>query len=551
MSVADKARVNGLVLYGAGFWGGVTECIFKIFDVPLSAYCDDDVIKQGKLFMDGSISSNGTPILTLDAAVQSYPDAVYIATVEGGGGNNSPRAVMNRRLKEKGVLTSDSGFHPARYVFLLGGILDKLKTTSESSVNRFHAEHFNNMIVLNHMSNSGDFLFGALLDGHRNIINIPIIGNFVWLKVAYEQRLKYLEGQELVIEAVSQMTPYLISKFDDGSSFTPTYNPTRFYRNEYGAPETCVLLDAEVYTQKLFNELSGRGHVTFSVFLKAIFAAYANAAEQSYSPSLEYWLLFMRHGVNYDLTEMDELIQPRDFKRIEYWFIIREPIQHWYSWLKRFVSDAIPDELLWGWARHPDVYKGVLSGDLGITFEKSLETSEKTVRFVRFEDLKKNMEGTLRAVCNILGIQYDECMLETTVGGTQVYFPASSRDPTTVFATHDKTALNRQDFSELLTSYDIFRLNVAFRRFKLAFGYDCDVPDRESFSDEFLREMYKYPFKFEIAINKASAEALKIGYLKPGERPVCHEYIEKLFLDYLSRDDKPEYFSDIIVPTDE
>ena len=548
MDIAKKARADGLVLYGAGFWGGITERIFNIFGVSPVAFCDDDTNKQGRFFSVGSLSDTGTPIMTLDKAAMLYPNAVYIATVTSG--INAPRTSMNKRLKARGLLSANSGFHPSRYIFLLEEPLDELEA-SPSLENGFRAEHFRNLIVLKHMSNSGSILFSSLLDGHRNIISINLFGSFVQLKDLYEQRLKHLEGLELVIEIVSQMTPFLISRYDGESIYTPELNLTRFHSDEHGEPETRILISGRIFTQKLYSEIAERGSVTFAILIKAIFAAYANSIGQRYTQGEDYWLFLDYHRVSSSFAEIDALVQPKDFEHVEYWFIIREPVQQWFSWLKRFIADEGADETLRLWAGRTDIYQSVLSCDLGIAFEKSPEMAGKIVRIIRFEDLKRQMEGLLRAVCSILGLLFEDNMLEPTVNGIPVYFPASNKlISKAVFAASDNTALNRSDFSSLMTSYDIFRLNVAFRRFKLAFGYDCDVPDEKSFSDAFLKDMYVYPFKFESVLDKAIAEASEIGYLLPDEHPFCHDYIAELFISNLRREHEPEFFSDIIKPLD-
>jgi len=550
--IVEKAREDGLVLYGAGLWGSVTERIFKLFGISPVVFCDDDITKQGKYFSEGKISDNGIPVMSLDTAADLYPNAIYITTVTGGGGALAPQAVMNTRLRERELLTKYSGFHPVRYVFLLEGVLDDIEKPIKPSDNRFEVENLNNMVVFNHMSNSGSVLFGSLMDGNKNIINIPMFGTYVKLKDLYEKRLMYLDELELVIETAAQMFPYLTSQFDYkvyGLHFSRF--STRYFVNKNNEPENRVFTDACSFVKDLYSQLKNKGKVSFAVLIKTIFAAYANANNQKYTAGEDHWIFLMRHKENYDLSEMDGLLQPQDFKRLEYWFIVREPVQQCFSWIKRLIMDNAPEDR-W-WIGLPNEYLGRFSCELGLTFEKSASSQGKTVRIVRFEDVKKHMEQTMRAVCLVLGISFDEIMQSTTVNGLSVYFPGTGQLPGTnisrpAMSTNDTTGLDRSDFSTLMTSFDILRLNIAFLRFKITFGYDCDVPDSDCFSEAFLRELFSYPFKFESTISMATKEALERGYLDPSELVDCHERIAELFINTLLREDKPEIFSDIIKP---
>lgn len=540
--IVDQIREKGLVIYGAGYWGKVSLRIFSLFGISPVCFCDDDLAKQGNAVANGS---EPVPVLSLDGAAAKYPGAVYFAAVTGGGGKDAPRAVMNRRLKERGLLSDCSGFHPVRYLFLLDCGLELFEQAQAPRETGFRVENLRNMVVFNHMSNSGSAFFGTLMDGHPNVINIAMLGNLVPLKDIYLERLQYLEGKELVLETASQMSPYFVSQVPDEDYFPMLSRlASRFFLNESGQPEQRVYIDPAKFVSALSAELFDRGRVSFSVLMKAIFAAYANSTGRNCRPGQPYWMFFMRHKENYDMCEMDELLAPEDFDRLEYWFIIREPIQHWFSWLKRFVLEEKP-ESLW-YPGRPDQYVGRLSCDLGLMLEKTERTQGKVVKVVRFEDAKRKTRATMERVCEWMGVAFDEKMLDTTTNGIVVYFP-SSGTARSVLSAQDTTAVDRNDFSRLLSDYDIFRLNLAFQHFKRTYGYGCDLPDYSVFSTGFLRELYRHPFRFEPELDHAGAEALKKGYLAAGERPVCHDYIAELLLGYM-RQEKHELFTDMLSP---
>lgn len=546
-SVSDHAGEQGLVLYGAGFWGETACRIFSLFQVYPACFCDDDPAKQGTLF---HFEGREIPIVSLDEAARRFPHAVYIAAATSGRGK--ARGRMNSRLKERGLLSADSGFHPLRYLFLLEGGMEALKCRTVPGERDFTPERIQHIIVLNHMMNSGIVYFDTLMDGHPNILNIAMLGCATDLERIYAERLQYLEGAELVMETASQMTPYFLTRFPDTVFGEAVYRPAeRFLHNRLGEPEERVYVEPGRFIASLQGVLPETGRVSYGYLLKAVFAAYQNAAGKAYVPGADCWILYDRHQENYDMGEMDALRVSEAFQRLEYWFIIREPVQHIFSWIKRVildVKDVRPDSV-W-YEGMPSVYLNRFSCDLGIFLEKTEKNRDKTVRIVRFEDVKKNTRNTMQSICGRMGIPFDECLLDTSVNGAAVYFPsvgkgdisARQRD---VIASRDTTAVDRRDFSALLSSYDILRLNLACRNFKNAYGYSCDAPDYRTFSEAFLEELFREPFRFEPVLDEAGAAALEYGYLAPDESPHCHQHLTRLFLDYMKRGPS-EFFTDVI-----
>jgi len=539
--IVKSAKASGLVLYGAGHWGGIAERVFKDFGVSTLAFCDRDPGKQGRFFRAGKVSDSGTPIVPLDEAISLYPGAVYIVTTMWGAGWNKPDESIILGLKERGLKTFDFASRFLKYIYILEGVMDEIEIPLEETENKFRTEHIDNMVILNHMSNSGSMLFCTLLNGHENILDISVLGAFVQLSDLCKHKFKHLSKKELVLEIADLLRDYLSTRYNISLL-------SKSHCNEHGEFEKRVLADPRKFTRELYALISECEHITCIFLLKAIYAAYANTIGKKREHGKEYWLLYDQHRAGFPSLSTWEL--ERNFKKIEYIFIVREPVQHFFSALKRFIVDDYPGAKLRTYIGSPHGYLRLLTSDLGLPLEKSAETEGKGIKVVRFEDLKTNLEGTLRAVCGALDIPFDECLLETSVNGIPVYFPASWKpSETTVITAGDKTALNRRDFSSLMSSYDILRLNLAFRRFKLAMSYDCDVPDPSDFSIEFLRELYSYPFKFEETIDMAGNEALERGRLLPGEQVGCHDNIAELFIDNITRKDKPEFISEILRPT--
>lgn len=110
-------------------------------------------------------------------------------------------------------------------------------------------------------------------------------------------------------------------------------------------------------------------------------------------------------------------------------------------------------------------------------------------------------------------------------------------------------ALERKDFSSLMSDYDIFRLNLVFQDFRRTFGYDCDMPDYRQFSKAFLQELFQEPFRFEPLLDACGKSAQKAGRLDPGQRAQSHDYIVELFMSYTEQGPY-ELFCDLVEPAD-
>lgn len=540
-SVAEHAKEHGLVLYGAGFWGKVSGKLFSLFQVYPTCFCDDAVEKIG---VPVEIEGRSIPTLSLDKAAQLFPNAVYISTATSGYG--APRSNMNRHLKERNLLGADSGFHPLRYLFLLEGGLEALGTPQYPGESSFTPERIDHMIVSSHMDNSGSVFFNTLLDGHPNILSIVMFGAEFFLKDLYLERLQYLEGNELVIETASQMTSYFSTTFDKSVFGNAIWRPADHYlTDENGDSAEGTLISAPHFVSSLAGILGGRGRVSFGFLLKAIFAAYHNVIGKQYCDGQEYWIYYERHKANYDMCEMDQLLAPDDFKRLEYWFVIREPVQHTFAWLKRCLLEIGPD-MEW-YVGRPELYLRRFSSDLGLMLIKTDQNRNKTVKIVRFEDVKVKPRETMQAICKWMNIKFDECMLDTTSNGLEVYFPASGKSGSGVISSRDTTAVERSDFSLLLSSYDVFRLNLVFQDFKRAYGYPCDMPDYHTFSDTFLTELFLGAFRFEPFLNQGTNKALLGGYVTSGGQLDCHTNIVELFMKYM-KDDVHDFFLDRFQP---
>ena len=162
------------------------------------------------------------------------------------------------------------------------------------------------------------------------------------------------------------------------------------------------------------------------------------------------------------------------------------------------------------------------------------------MRLVRFEDAKRNRRQTMQAICTWINVSYDECMETATTNGIPVYFPATARGGG-VYGADSMSAVEPCDYSDLLSEFDVFRLNLFFQYFKRACAYPVDVPDLQSFSQDFIKELLRYPFRFEEVVKRLREQDEKL----PGIHSDLPDYagrIRELLLSYAQRKEEHTYF---------
>jgi len=543
--IIEQCKKKELIIYGAGFWGIQAYKIFARLKITPKLLVDDDSDKQGKYFNENGVttSHSGVSIVSLDEAISLYPNAIYVCAVTQDNNNNLKN--MNEKLKEKGLFSKYSHFLPMKYMVLLYGGLDGLSRSTEIGQNNFSTDNVNNIIIFNHMTSSGALYFNTLVDNHPNILTIVNIYNAALVK-AYNLRLKYLEDEELAIEISAQMFRYFkwdlpIDMFAEHCYCRIT---ERYFSNEKGKPEEHAYIDGADFLSWLLTALKGRGKVSFGYLLKAIITAYYNTIGKIYDPNQTYWLFYDNHQQNFNTETIHPLIQ-YDFNKIEYWTIIREPVQHIFSfimWLDN-LNNRYPMIPL-GHLSSPANVIDVLSCDLGIMLQKNEINNDKVIRVIRFEDVKRG-EEYMRVICDVLDIPYNDCLLETTFNGIQIYFPTSDNSGKSIVITgNDKTAVKRKDFSQLLTSFDIFRINLAVQDFKRQYGYEVDIPHHSEFTEEFIEELYRIPFKFENKLIEIAQRYIKEGHFSDGT-PQYHKCVTDLFLDYI-KNGKQEMYDTLV-----
>lgn len=528
LDTVKQGNERGICLYGAGFWGKIAyQIVEKLGGHPL-CYCDDDVDKQGTLYQE-------LPVYSVEETVEKYPNAVYLVCIDSvrrtGAINRDGLSEMLAKLKRYGVYDSNSELRLALYLFLLDQPDVKKIEPCVDRDRLFLPEDLNQVLILNHMSNSGSFYLEQLLDGHPQILCLPY-GTQV-LRVVYEKRLQYLEGEELLLELEAQMLGYLHSRYES----LDCVRNTKFHGycvDKNGHFNYDVLIQPQQFMQQL-KTVFADGCVklkSFGHMMRVLTAAYNNCLGKTKETGKPYWLFYHMHQAGYNVKDTYRDFHKEEFDRIENLIIIREPVQQCYSYIRRIVIQGRNTPVL---TKEED-FIHTLKCELGMTLRK--QSGIENVKVIRFEDLKYRSENTLSLLCDWMHIPYADSMRYTTLNGFEIYFPIYTSEGVRYITGNDTAAVGKTDFSEVLTLWDEVRLNMMCSKFKNAYGYSCDVPSFDSFGKEFQEELLKENFKFCNIVQQVSEED---GL--PEDQYDVNDYVKNIYRDFMNsyRDDITYY----------
>lgn len=483
LDIVKKGKERGLVLYGAGFWGGIAYKLFAMFDLFPVCYCDDDSNKNGTEY-------KGRSVYSLEECAVKHGNAVYIVCIDEDGRDKTKRHKMILNLKKYQVYSNCSEIHLSYYVFLIDTGKDIYCKRTDSHDSKCEVSYkwieLNKVVILNHMSNSGSFYLEQILDFHPNILCLPYSESF---EVVYQKRLKYLENEELLIEIMAQMIGYFQSQYEY-IEYIGQHRFGNYCVDENGKFIEDLLISPVLFANKLIEQFKEEESIrlkSYGSFLKIVFAAYNNCIRKK-GKEEDYWLLYHMHRPNCCPEEIIKQFCIDEFERIENLIIIREPVQQCYSWIKRFVIQQKNVNYV------RKFFLDVIKAELGEMLEKHTEFNN--VRAIRFEDLKNYFVGTINALCKWLDIPFNDSMLQTTTNGHLIYFPANTPEGTKYITGTDKTAMENKSFTEVFSVWDEVRLNMLYSNFKSAFGYISEIPNIKDFEKKDYEIIMERGFKF-------------------------------------------------------
>ena len=167
--------------------------------------------------------------------------------------------------------------------------------------------------------------------------------------------------------------------------------------------------------------------------------------------------------------------------------------------------------------------EAVLKSELGDMLE--IKNMESTYA-ICFEDLKYRTADTMKSLCKWLDIPYQDQLLETTIQGKQVYFPANTAEGIKYITGNDTSTVRLTCFREVLSLWDETRLNIIYGEFKKAYGYVTSCPSYNEF-EEVDRIIFKERFSFCDCIEELIKEQ------SPEELYDVDMFVKTIYKEYL------------------
>ena len=267
---------------------------------------------------------------------------------------------------------------------------------------------------------SGSLFFHSLIDGHPEISTLPtaIMSTFfetgVWTKI--KVNFNKQNWQETLISNFLNVYSIL---FNCGEQHKiPTYenapnygdylkNHLGLYEPDFQKENECgyFAINKEKFISYLRNYLSNKKYINKAVFFDLLHAAYQYSLNRPINTKFDFYHIHFPSN-----NALAECIY--SYKNIRLLSIIREPIQALESLIKRLLYKEMGFSLL-------EIYS-ISLGQLGVlssVFNNfNLFNNTLPSKVIRLEDLKRNTDNTLNALCNWFGVNYSDTLKVETFG---------------------------------------------------------------------------------------------------------------------------------------
>lgn len=330
---------------------------------------------------------------------------------------------------------------------------------------KLQIEDFDTFIQLYDSYYSGSILLYGIFDAHPNILSFTNNDFFLDNLWFYIQRVKDFSIEEIP----KKLMEYHNDKVkESGSSenFLQSSSGITFeseFNNVVAGRR--ILSEKDIYLASLIAVFYIKGGKYTSVNKPIIF--YDFHVNSSIFPIMHKWI---RHNfANYVLLQpvRNTISRLGSKLRTEIgYFSERDLYDSWKKWLRYVPS--------WG------------------TNQIKKEVEDIIIRF-RFEDLKLHPKELLTILCEKIGIPWSDTLLEPTSDGEKTVYHV--RNSYTVSGFDLKPVYNQ--YTEFFSSFDRFRLDILFYERQKAYDYDTIDFCCYKFDDQWIQELFQYPFKFE------------------------------------------------------
>ena len=317
-------------------------------------------------------------------------------------------------------------------------------------INQIDLRKIKSTLIVLYCGRSGSYLFSNLMDSHPEVLSCPpdalenIIENVIKILFSYQQNPSLFTPDKLVDQLISDC-------------------PNLFIENNKKKPKSCLVaklsrgITKEIFREKatalLMSHINRHG---FPVLCSDIF-------------SLIHWAYALSLGRDMNTKQPIICWQRHNVVTVKkapiYASNVINPI--FITTVRRF-EDALDSHLVvMGeyFNTQRELCEVIFSQLVYNLCKRELNTQQYAVKF---EDMHKNTEKVMSAICKILGINYDPILLDTTLDGEQYYFEKSPGN----FVTGVNKKLKKKMSFDLLNEADILLLNLLLKRDYMFYNYE-------------------------------------------------------------------------------
>ncbi|MBF0294545.1 MAG: sulfotransferase [Magnetococcales bacterium] len=296
---------------------------------------------------------------------------------------------------------------------------------------------------------SGSYFLQSLLDSHPRLLTV--FGNLYTYFHEFWEAYRHLERDKLIL-AFCQYYAFIF----DGANRCPA--DTRGELDNMGKNEDQkVGVDPVQFLHALHGILDTVENLTRRRLFQAVHMAFHIALGRT--PHPDPIIVYQLHNPRDERTTA--LLE--DFPDTIFLHMIREPSQSLNSHMRIYIDrdDVDFDAVSYCW-----VLNGIVSGGKPI-----VKAYKERSRAVRLEDLKEDPRGIMERVRRWIGIEWHDCLLESTVYGRQFWFTSGEGKRLGGF---EKEHLKKKR-SKYFHWFDHFRLDLLLAAKRQFWGYPAPV----------------------------------------------------------------------------
>ena len=348
---------------------------------------------------------------------------------------------------------------------------------------------------------SGSYLLSNLLDFHTSIISCPPYSVENVLDKIFEL-LSYFSKLEVKLDL-----DHFVTKFCETFPmlFKLDHKNRKMYEIFLG--EKCDEVDYGVdrkefsilFAKYVMYSVKERGTLSVSLIFYAMHLVYAECTGRNLGKKL--WIVFQQH---IPFSPISLQIIEKNFPVFLFFTSIRRPIKALDSHLYYHIFESPLDSKL-------DMYTKIFNNYCITSRRKNSKFHQAGVRF---EDLHLRTEESLRLVLNVMGLPFDNAVLETTLDGKPYYFKKGHRK----IVTGTRSDLDSEKSLKIFSEEDYNFLHFILKDINFYYDYD-------KFEPRFDIKESKYP-SFRTTLKESSEKnnflltsLHEIMLLKPADFP--------------------------------